>query len=283
MRVKLKEQGKARSLRQQGLSYSEIAKRVNVAKSSVSVWCRDVKLSKSQIDRLKQSKLEAAARGRETMRKLGFSWRRSIYRPAKPAPLASEIRRLYWEKEFSITEIVNKLDTSFWVIYNLMKRNNIPRRSGSESNYVTNKYKPQFRIKENLTLEEENLRIAGIMLYWAEGAKNGNTVNFVNSDSDMIKLFLKFLRKICGISEERLRLYLYVYSYQSLDEIKDYWHRITNIPISQFIKPYVRKGNPNKSGRKLPYGVVHVRYSDTRLLGLIKNWINEYIAKANFK
>lgn len=283
MKRKLYAQKLARNLRRQGLSYSEIANRLNVAKSSVSVWCRDIQLSKKQIARLERIRLKAAARGRETMRKMGFSWRKGKYRPTKPDPLAPKVRRLYWEEKLSITEIANKFEVSYEVIYNLMKRNNIPRRSRSESNYATNKYKPQFKIKKNLSVEEEKLRIAGIMLYWAEGSKNGHMIDFTNSDPAMIKLFLEFLRKICGVKDKRLRIYLYAYSYQNIDKLKKYWSKITKVPLEQFTKPYIRKSNPNLSGRKLDNGLVHVRYSDKRLYDSIINWISEYIPKVNFR
>lgn len=279
MKAKLKEQKKAKGLRQKGFSYNEIAKRLNVAKSSISLWCRDIKLSKKQRDRLKKIKLKGAARGRETMREMKHSWRKNKSHKADSILSTTEVRRLYWKEKFSVNEIADKFDVSYWMVYNFMKRNNIPRRTGSESNYATNRYKPQFNVKENLTPEEENLRITGIMLYWAEGAKNGHMVDFVNSDPNMIKLFLAFLRKICRISEERLGIYLYGYSYQNINKLKKYWSELTNIPLNQFTKPYIRKGNPNKSKRKLPHGLVHVRYSDKKLLTFINKWISEYTAK----
>jgi len=46
--------------------------------------------------------------------------------------------------------------------------------------------------------------------------------------------------------------------------------------INQFTKPYVRKGNLNLSNRKLPYGLVHIRYNDKKLLLAIKSWIENY-------
>ena len=46
--------------------------------------------------------------------------------------------------------------------------------------------------------KEEALRLAGVMLYWAEGCKGWSTVKFVNSDPSMIKLFLSFLREVCA-------------------------------------------------------------------------------------
>jgi len=48
------------------------------------------------------------------------------------------------------------------------------------------------------------------------------------------------------------------------------------MPINQFTKPYVREGSPNLSERKLPYGLVHLRYNDKRLLETISTWIEDY-------
>ena len=35
------------------------------------------------------------------------------------------------------------------------------------------------------------------MLYWAEGSKRRNCVEFTNSDPDMMRRFVKFLRRYC--------------------------------------------------------------------------------------
>lgn len=43
---------KARKLRRLGLSYKEIMQKVPVCKSTISLWCRDIKLSQKQIVRL---------------------------------------------------------------------------------------------------------------------------------------------------------------------------------------------------------------------------------------
>jgi len=186
------------------------------------------------------------------------------------------IRNLYWGKEYSINQVAKNLGISFWSVYELMNKNNISRRLPSEVNYITNKNKPKFELKNKLNPQDEKLKIAGIMLYWAEGTLKGQTVDFVNSNPDMIKLFLKFLRRICGIAEKRLRVYLYIYSRLSLKNSMSYWSEITQVPSNQFTKPYIRKGNLNLSNRKLPYGLVHIRYNDKKLLETIALWIKEY-------
>ena len=188
----------------------------------------------------------------------------------------NRIKNLYQGKQFSVDQTAKKLGVSFWSLYNFMDKNNISRRLPSEINYVINKNKPQFKIRDELDEKGQGLKIAGIMLYWAEGTLRGKTVDFVNSNPDMVKIFLKFLREICGINERRLRLYLYTYSQLDLKDTMNYWRKVTGIPINQFTKPYVREGNPNLSKRKLPYGLVHIRYNDKRLLETINSWIEGY-------
>ena len=104
------------------------------------------------------------------------------------------IKSMYWDEKYNIKQITEKLGISFWSLYSFMNKNSIFRRSPSEANYLANKRKPQFKIKENLSIADEKLKIAGIMLYWAEGTLKRSTVDFSNSNPEMIKIFLKFLR-----------------------------------------------------------------------------------------
>jgi len=188
----------------------------------------------------------------------------------------NRIKDLYWDKQYNVNQISKKLGVSYWSLYGFMNSNSISRRLPAEVNYVINRNKAKFMIKENLSVSESKLKVAGIMLYWAEGTLKGQTVDFVNCNPDMVKIYLAFLREICGVAEERLRVYLYAYSYLNLKDAMNYWKKITGIPLSQFTKPYIRKGNPNLSNRKLPYGLVHIRYNDKKLLETIEFWIKEY-------
>ncbi len=62
--AKFKEKNKAIQLRQCGESIGEIAKKINVSKSIVSLWCRDIKLTKKQIDILHNKMMVGSYRGR---------------------------------------------------------------------------------------------------------------------------------------------------------------------------------------------------------------------------
>lgn len=263
--------------------------RISVSKSSVSLWCREVNLTEAQAECLKQRKAEAGVRGRQRIAQLRTSGtlrrRHQSHVSSEPdgeaarAQEAAQIRTLYEGEQLGVREVAARLGVSFWRVYQVMQNYGIPRRRGSEQNYATYKTKPQFRIKSPLTPAEEQLRVAGTMLYWAEGTKTGHVVDFTNSDPQLIVLFMTFLRGVCRVAESRLRVLLYMYADQDMGRLKSFWSELTGIPLQQFIKPYVRELTPNVSHRKMAWGLVHIRYADTRLLQLLKNWGQEFAYK----
>ena len=68
------------------------------------------------------------------------------------------------------------------------------------------------------------LHLQGCMLYWAEGGKGRNVVDFANSDLPMVRLFRGFLRDCLGVEDARLRIALNVYTNNGLSiaEIEAY-------------------------------------------------------------
>jgi hypothetical protein len=196
------------------------------------------------------------------------------------------IEKLYYKERLSANDIAKKLGTTVWVVLGFMSRNNIPRRTFKEANRICFENKPlTFLIKKNLSAKEKELKLAGVFIYWAEGAKFKGmdgipcTVDLANSDPKMISLFLRFLREICGVDEDKLGVQLYCYADQDIEILKNFWYKRTSIASKKFIKPYVRNDFlPEKSG-KMKYGLVHIRYTDKKLLYQIDNWIKEYCKK----
>ena len=71
------------SLRKNGLSYSEILKQIPVAKSTVSLWLRDVGLSKQQHQRLTEKRYAAILRGGQAKKEQRLQRTRDIYEAAE--------------------------------------------------------------------------------------------------------------------------------------------------------------------------------------------------------
>jgi hypothetical protein len=193
--------------------------------------------------------------------------------------LNKKVVALYKDKFLSVQQIADKLDFSTFKVRYILDKSDVKRRKISEAITCLNltKFnKGVFKIRENLSVNEEKLRIAGIMLYWGEGTKAGGSVAFSNSDPEMIKIFLEFLRNICVISEDRLRILLHIYSDHDENKLKIFWSNVTKIPESQFSKTWIheKKGGTYKKVSK--YGTIQLRYSDKRLLKIINGWIEEF-------
>ena len=189
------------------------------------------------------------------------------------------LKELYEEKEMSARMIAKTLNVSIDAVYYSMRKHKIARRSASENSRIQFENKPlSFNLKDKLNFRDEQLKLAGVILYWTEGYKTekSNGVDFANSDVVAAALFIQFLREICGIDESRLRIFLYCYSKQQPDRLIEFWSNVLNVPKSQFTKPYIRSDYKVEKSGKMPYGLVHIRYMDKKLLRQIMYWIEEY-------
>jgi AcrR family transcriptional regulator len=54
--------------------------------------------------------------------------------------------------------------------------------------------------------------VAGCMLYWAEGAKGRNQLQFANSDPEVVRFFVDFLRTHFDLSGEEIRITCHLYA-----------------------------------------------------------------------
>lgn len=187
------------------------------------------------------------------------------------------VKKFYGDGMMGV-EISTRLKISLKQVYSSLRRQKIPRKTLWEQNKILFARKPpSFSFKENLSIKERELLIAAIMLYYGEGAKTNVTVDFANSDFRTVKLFLKFLKKICRVDEKRLRFYLYCFSDQDSEDLISYWSSQLNAERNQFTKPYVRS-TLNRGNRSMPYGVIHIRYSDKKLLQKILSLCDELVS-----
>ncbi|MFI8914273.1 hypothetical protein ACIGW4_22015 [Streptomyces sp. NPDC053513] len=99
-------------------------------------------------------------------------------------------------------------------------------------------------------LSDRELFLLGVALYWAEGAKPRphERITFVNSDPDMIRLFLRWLRLV-GVPENRLRFFVQVHETADVAAVEAYWADVAGATPEQFGKTSVKKHNP-KTNRK---------------------------------
>lgn len=120
-------------------------------------------------------------------------------------------------------------------------------------------------IGKNYGVDEYKVVLAA--LYWGEGNKAGKRLDFVNSDPDMMHLYLSLLRRCFCINESRLKPRIHLHEYHDREEMVDFWSKVTAIPKSQFSvynKPHT--GLSKKLGYK---GCLSLRYGDSRIFNEI--------------
>lgn len=140
------------------------------------------------------------------------------------------------------------------------------RRAREKINAVLNKYllESQEKIKA-IKLNKDSARVLCALLYWCEGVKDiYSSVRFTNADPNLIKTFLKLFREAFSVNPEKFRICVHLHEYHNPKKQIKYWSKITNIPESQFIKPFKKK-NTGKRIRKDYNGCISLRYNDTEI------------------
>jgi transposase-like protein len=218
-KMKTAERERARAIRrEEGAPIKEIARRVGVSPSSVSLWVRDIELTPAQ--------------ERELLRR-------------NPA----------YNRQLSGTTIQAANRRSERIAYQEAGR--------------------------TIALQGDGRHAAGCMLYWAEGEKTRNALRFSNSDPEMVRFFVSFLKTYLDVRDDEIRItcYLFADHVQRQREIEQFWLDVAQLSTRSLCKSYVNvysKYSKKKRINKLPYGTVRVTVNRTRVVQSIFGSIQEY-------
>ncbi|HSW89120.1 MAG TPA: hypothetical protein VLG12_08200 [Candidatus Saccharimonadales bacterium] len=211
---------RVRALRIDGYSLGQIQKETQIAKSTISLWVKDIILSNKQLTELKIKNQIALQTGRIKAQKIK--------------------KNLRFEKIEKLLAL------------------------GKE------------QVKE---LNEREVFLIGVALYWAEGFKSihERRLGFCNSDPEMIIFYIKWLKESVNIKEKdiTLRLTLNQVYKEKTKHLEKYWSKVTGIPLHQFTKPFYQNSIWKKQYNSENYhGVlrIHVQGSLDQLL-LMRGWI----------
>jgi hypothetical protein len=132
-----------------------------------------------------------------------------------------------------------------------------------------------------LARDGERLHAAGCMLYWAEGSKSRNSIQFVNSDPAMVRYFVSFLRTYFELPDESFRVdcNLFADHVERQRDIEQHWLDVLGLPRSCLRKSTVNvysKYSQKKRRNRLPYGTVRVCVHSTQVVQSIYGAIQEY-------
>ncbi|MDP2966976.1 MAG: hypothetical protein Q8N87_01010 [bacterium] len=187
--------------------------------------------------------------------------------------IKEKIVNLY-QRGLSMQEIADKTGWKHGKVVYWMHKFGISRRSRSEANYI--KYNPTgdpFEIKKLKTKKDIELFNLGIGLFLGEGTKrNKFNVTLANSNPEILRLFLKFLREICGVNETKIKAALNIFDDVNLTQALNFWSKVTNIPLSRFGKTMVRKSRGGTYKNKSLYGTLTIYVPNIKLKTLMDKW-----------
>ena len=120
-------------------------------------------------------------------------------------------------------------------------------------------------VLSNLILSKEYAKLLCAMIYYCEGRKSVREgMSFTNSDPGLISIFLRLFRGAFELYEEKFRVCVHLHSYHDPKKQLKFWSKTTNIPLRQFIKPYLKPSSGMYKKEGYP-GCINVRYGDVRI------------------
>jgi len=192
-------------------------------------------------------------------------------------PNKTLLQKLYYDKRLSMLEIARAISLTPATVKYWMDKYGLARRSASESAYVKqNPSGDPFRIKNRLSERDEKLFLSCLMLYWAEGSRrNNHVIQIANLDHRMLSIFIKFLKQICYVKEEKIRLTIQLYKEFDKKIVKNYWSKQLGVP-KRFIAVNIHsdiRSKPTKQWSK--YGIARIEVRNVKL----KRWIDEQLER----
>lgn len=112
-----------------------------------------------------------------------------------------------------------------------------------------------------LVKRERSFRDA-CLIYWAEGVKSKNNMRIVNSDWRMLGLFVRTMKRLCGVSRIHLDILFYENSEcKTWEEAVEFWKSKFDLEIvSIHRRVNDKRDDSGKNKNKLPYGVCEVGF-----------------------
>jgi hypothetical protein len=123
-------------------------------------------------------------------------------------------------------------------------------------------------------LSDRELLIAGVALYAGEGAKTDGTVSMANTNPELLRFFVTWLRTCFTVDEARLRAKLYLHEGLDLERSTVFWSRVVEVPTERFGKPYRAVVDASRRHAEHEHGCATVTYACSRthreIMGLVR-------------
>ena len=207
----------------------------------------------------------------QSLRRQGLSYREILSRA--PFTLARSTISS-WCKDIDLTaEQLDRLDK----LYRASSyRNRLLGSKTTQRRRVAEVEAIEIKAREEVSrLRQNELWLAGLMLYWAEGDKT-HRVGLSNSDARLVRFMMRWFREICCVPEGKFRARLHVHTGQDDDSMKAFWSRVTDLPLSKFGKSYMKREGTGHRKNMLYQGTIAIHISSKDLLYRIHGWIEGF-------
>jgi len=131
--------------------------------------------------------------------------------------------------------------------------------------------------KNLYSLEVQKTMLA--LLYWAEGSKGREVVQFANTDPKLALLFITLLRNSFEIDESKIRIRLHLHSYHQEKRVKAFWSKLLEVSETQFNKSHRKKRSEEKTYRRNIGGICFIKYNSVYLQERIMQYAHSIAEK----
>lgn len=189
------------------------------------------------------------------------------------------------KKGYSLPEIQREVKVGYGSVHRYIKGVNIlpdhiktwfGKRGGSIKRMKVRELHANNQAAQIITsLSKKEKMIFLSALYWGEGCKSD--FNLMNTDPQLIKVFIQGLQEVFHITKDRFRISIRIYEDLDRKKCLTFWSQVTGISKESFVNIDVIKG---KKKGKLAYGMCRVRIlkgSDMlKYVSALKNKISSF-------
>jgi len=270
------------ALREQGFSNGQIGRRLGLASATVWRWVNHIPF--------------------EGCNEVSLAEQMEARRDPELYNRAIELRKQGYSYNLIIQELgVSKSTLSGWLkdvtfaAYHPSVRERIERsrqaaaKAQKEKSQRTREFIESQATKEILDFldtgfNHREMFVAGLMLYWGEGAKVGYSISMTNSDPAILQIFIAGCLRFLDVEWKDIRGEVHLYPDNDIETAEAYWSNVTEIPRVQFYKTQVdtRLNKVSDKKGKLPYGTCHVKIVKSGATSLrlrVLKWINIFKEK----
>ena len=190
------------------------------------------------------------------------------------------------KQEMSYSQIkrilgVSKSTLSYWLKDYPLSRKRINELRGNNEKRIERYRETRRKTKEKrlkgfyleqkkkiFPLSKRDLFIAGLFLYWGEGAKTiSKEVSVSNTDPSVIIFFIKWIKSAFNISKDKLKFSIHLYNDMDVSKEISFWSKKLGVLENQFLKPYIKNTSSLRINQKggFGHGTCNARLNNARL------------------